>query len=253
MKNKIIFLDIDGVLNGYGFWSCFGWKIACLTHNETIKEWYRKISDPCGVHENKVKLLSKIVNATSAKIVMSSSWRSAFWKIPYEKKNPDLKKLSDLFDKYNITVIGITPRINIGKRADEINAYISEHKNEIDNFIILDDERFDLECFAKQASENKLLLDTLPESKTLTIVSPTIPNDLINEGLHMGHCVGTYVERYASGTSKIFFVRKKDDVEKSYVTIELNKYNKLVQARGFCNSSPDKEVLKFIDNWVNTL
>lgn len=109
------------------------------------------------------------------------------------------------------------------------------------------------EAFAKQASENKLLLDTLPESKTLTIVSPTIPNDLINEGLHMGHCVGTYVERYASGTSKIFFVRKKDDVEKSYVTIELNKYNKLVQARGFCNSSPDKEVLKFIDNWVNTL
>ena len=148
MKNKIIFLDIDGVLNGYGFWSCFGWKIACLTHNETIKEWYIKISDPCCVHENKVKLLSKIVNATSAKIVMSSSWRSAFWKIPYEKKNPDLKKLSDLFDKYNITVIGITPRINIGERADEINAYISEHKNEIDNFIILDDERFDLECFA---------------------------------------------------------------------------------------------------------
>ena len=109
------------------------------------------------------------------------------------------------------------------------------------------------EAFEKQAAENKLLLNTLPESKTLTIVSPMIPNDLINEGLHMNHCVGTYVERYASGMSKIFFVRKKDDVERSYVTIELNKYNKLVQARGFCNSSPDNETRNFIDDWVHTL
>lgn len=148
MKNKIIFLDIDGVLNGYGFWSYFGWKLACLTHNENIKEWYRKIYDPCGVHEHKVKLLSKIVKTTNAKIVMSSSWRNAFWKTPYERKKGNLKKLSDLFDKYNIIVIDITPHTYMGRRDEEIKSYISKHENEISDFIILDDERFDLECFA---------------------------------------------------------------------------------------------------------
>ena len=27
---KIIFLDIDGVLNGYNFFTDFGWRIACF-------------------------------------------------------------------------------------------------------------------------------------------------------------------------------------------------------------------------------
>lgn len=107
--------------------------------------------------------------------------------------------------------------------------------------------------FKEHVSKNKLLLDTLPEDETLTIISPETPNDLINEGLNMGHCVGTYVERYAAGISKIFFVRRKEDVEKSYVTIELNRHNKLVQARGFCNSTPAKEVFDFIEDWICTL
>lgn len=154
-KQNIIFLDVDGVLNGYNFWNMLGWKLACLTHNENIKEWYRKISDPCGVHERKVKRLAKIVHSTNAKIVMSSSWRNAFWNTPYEEKKWNLKKLADLFIKYNIEVIGITPRSPRGRRDDEIISWLSKHETEVDKFVILDDERFDLECFA-----NKELIQT---------------------------------------------------------------------------------------------
>ena len=147
IKQKIIFLDIDGVLNGYNFWSLLGWKLACLSHSEYIKDWYRKISDPCGIHESKVKRLSKIIKKTDAKVVMSSTWRGMFWKVPYNEKTYNQKKLVDLLNKYNIEVIDITPKSSDGRRDKEILAWLSKHEDEVENFAILDDERFDLECF----------------------------------------------------------------------------------------------------------
>ena len=54
-KENIIFLDIDGVLNGYNKWNLLGWEIVCLTKSEGIKNWYRKFTDPFGVHESKVR------------------------------------------------------------------------------------------------------------------------------------------------------------------------------------------------------
>ena len=122
-----------------------GWNVSCLLH---IQNWYRKHTrSPFTVHKEKVKRLSKIVAATNAKVVMSSSWRSAFWKVPYEEKTGNQKLLADLLNKYNIEVIDITPKSSDGRRDKEILSWISNHENEIDRFVILDDERFDLECF----------------------------------------------------------------------------------------------------------
>lgn len=144
-EKKIIFLDIDGVLNGYNFWTLFGWSIACKLN---IKEWYRKhVRKPFGIHEEKVRRLSKIVKKTNAKVVMSSSWRFGWWKTPYEKQFEDQKQLTDLLNKYNIEVIDITGRSPDGRRDKEIKAWIKNHIDEIYSFVILDDENFDLKCF----------------------------------------------------------------------------------------------------------
>lgn len=145
MKQRIIFLDIDGVLNGCGFWSALGWNLACKLN---IKDWYRKHTrDPFGVHEEKVRRLSRIIKASGAKIVMSSSWRHGWWKTPYEEQWENQKKLTDLFNKYNIEVIDVTSSSSDGRRDQEIKAWVNEHLDEIYSFVILDDERFDLECF----------------------------------------------------------------------------------------------------------
>ena len=145
MKKKIIFLDIDGVLNGYNFWSVLGWNIACKLN---IKGWYREHTrKPFGIHEEKVRRLAKIVKKTGAKVVMSSSWRHGWWKTPYEKQWEDQKQLTDLLHKYNIEVIDITGSSPDGRRDKEIKAWVNEHLDEIYSFVILDDERFDLNCF----------------------------------------------------------------------------------------------------------
>lgn len=147
IKQKIIFLDIDGVLNGYDFIGYIGWEFVCLLKNEYIKEWYRKISDPCGIHESKIRRLAKIVKKTNAKVVMSSSWRFGWWKTPYEEMYEDQKKLTDLLKKYEIDVIDITPRSIDGKRDKEILSWLSKHEDEVGNFIILDDENTLLRAF----------------------------------------------------------------------------------------------------------
>ena len=103
--------------------------------------------DIFGVHEEKVRRLAKIVKATGAKVVMSSSWRYTWWNIPYENLHKREKSLTDLLNKYGIEVIDATDMQGFWRRDNEIKAWINEHREEIFSFVILDDERYDLECF----------------------------------------------------------------------------------------------------------
>ena len=58
---KIIFLDIDGVLNS-NFWN---------------GQHQREISDGTLIDRDKIKLLAEIVKQTNANVVLHSGWR--FW------------------------------------------------------------------------------------------------------------------------------------------------------------------------------
>ena len=146
-QNKIIFLDIDGVLNGYNRWNLIGWKIVSKIKYKPLELWYKRITEPFGVHESKVKRLAKIVNKTGAKIVMSSSWRHGWWNTPYERQYDDQRRLTDLFNKYNLEVMSITPTLKSGRRGDEIAQWLHANKYEVISFIILDDENFDMSPF----------------------------------------------------------------------------------------------------------
>ena len=140
---NVIFLDIDGVLNGYNFWNLLGWDIISKFKSNKLKGWYRELTEPFGVHESKVKRLAKIVHKTDAEVVISSSWRFG---LQSNNLSYAQRKLLDLFDKYDIKIYGYTPRSESGKRDEEIKAWLLKHK-EVNKFIILDDENFDLQCF----------------------------------------------------------------------------------------------------------
>lgn len=144
---NVIFLDIDGVLNGYNFWNLLGWNIISKFNSDRLKDWYRDITEPFGVHERKVKRLAKIIhNTMNTKVVISSCWRFG---LQSNNLSYAQGKLLDLFDKYDIKIYGYTPRSESGKRDEEIKAWLSKHK-EVNKFIILDDENFDLQCFMEK-------------------------------------------------------------------------------------------------------
>ena len=144
---KIIFLDVDGVLNGYGYGTKLAWDFAIFTKSDKIKDFVRKVFDPCGVHRLKVKRLSKIIKATGAKVVMSSTWRFSFWKKPYQDMSSNLKRLVDLFIEYDIDVIDITPGLLGSNRDQEILNWLAVNEEKVDKFIILDDENTILKLF----------------------------------------------------------------------------------------------------------
>lgn len=106
---KIIFLDIDGVLN---------------YENSKNK-----------VEEEKVKLLKEIVDQTGAEIVLSSDWR--YW---WDKPDEDFKLLIDKLNKFGLKLISKTPETAHGYRGAEIHQWLNEWTGEaVERFVILDD------------------------------------------------------------------------------------------------------------------
>ena len=144
---NVIFLDIDGVLNGYNFWNLLGWNIISKFNSDRLKSWYRKLTEPFGVHERKVKRLAKIVhNTMNTKVVISSCWRSG---LQSNNLSDSEKRLLDLFDKYDIEIYDYTPILPSRKRENEIMAWLFRNP-QVNKFIILDDENFDLQCFIEK-------------------------------------------------------------------------------------------------------
>ena len=121
---KVIFLDIDGVLN----------EDTTPTRTKT-----RMIF----IDEEKLLRLKRIIDATGAKIVLSSTWR-------YDRHDPrlngDFLELQEAFHNVGLDFYSFTPVDAIGiRRGMEIKAWLGLHRGEVDRFIILDDEFWDFE------------------------------------------------------------------------------------------------------------
>lgn len=128
---KIIFLDVDGVLNSYEYYASL---------EEEQKHGYEYDIDI-----EKVKLLKEIVDATGAEIVLSSTWRM----LRETDESPALAMfvhLEKILAEYGIEIIDYTPVIN-GNRPLEIYTYLKDYckyhqvKSPIwTTFISLDDD-----------------------------------------------------------------------------------------------------------------
>ncbi|MEC0370864.1 PcfJ domain-containing protein [Paenibacillus chibensis] len=113
--------------------------------------------------------------------------------------------------------------------------------NEIN--IIRDEER---EKRIRQRAKD--LIEYSFEYKELMLIPAGSIDDLVNEGKKLGHCVGRYAEKYASGGCAIFFVRKKDNPLKPYYTMEVVE-GRIIQCQGRRNTAMNKEVSEFVNRF----
>lgn len=83
------------------------------------------------------------------------------------------------------------------------------------------------------------------------------PHEMTEEGVRLRHCVGTYLDRHANGTSNIFLIRKADEPGEPYYTLELSEeLNRVVQWYGYednRNIPKDPAVEKFIKDWMQAV
>lgn len=76
------------------------------------------------------------------------------------------------------------------------------------------------------------------------------PAELQKESKALNHCVRTYVDRVASGKTSILFIRKVEEPDKPWFTLELDCSGRVVQCRGDHNRAYPEEVGVFIDKWM---
>lgn len=121
---KVIFLDIDGVLNYEG----------CPV----------MINGIYFVDDERIRLLKSIIDRTGARIVLSSTWRyGKFLKDDSPREYRLFKRLKKRLEEHEIYITSYTPVFDYEGRAyrgDEISAWLEGWKGEaVDKFIILDD------------------------------------------------------------------------------------------------------------------
>lgn len=86
------------------------------------------------------------------------------------------------------------------------------------------------------------------EINGLKFVLPKKASDIVNEGSALHHCVSTYVDRHASGTITIVFIRNAEAPKKPLYTMEFCK-KEIVQIRAKYNQNPPKEVWSAAEIW----
>lgn len=61
--------------------------------------------------------------------------------------------------------------------------------------------------------------------------------EIIDEGTALSHCVGGYVRRYAEGDTLIMVLRRAENPDKPWHTVEMTPEGRLVQCRGYRNQT----------------
>lgn len=117
---RIIFLDVDGVLNSHSF-------PRKMFNEEGVRVFEEDILD-----KRAIACLKQIVNATTdAMIVLTSTWR----KFPNSRA-----RLVQQLAEYELFIHSDTPCTG-KKRGDDISAWFNLHKDiPIESYIILDDD-----------------------------------------------------------------------------------------------------------------
>ncbi|MBR5272870.1 MAG: hypothetical protein IKU25_05685 [Clostridia bacterium] len=108
---KVIFLDVDGVLNS--------WRYDA-----------QRTQAQGNIDRSRLVLIKWLVDRTDAKIVLSSTWRHLLG-------TDEGRELEDAFRDSLLTIYDVTPDIN-NDRPCEIKMWLSLHP-ETEKFVIIDD------------------------------------------------------------------------------------------------------------------
>jgi len=123
---RVIFLDVDGVLNSLQFF----YKLEAEG-----KAWMGLV-DPKAVER-----LSRLVRESGAELILSSSWREG-WDPDPDRTEAPLQFLNDMLGQYDMRISDKTPAFHTGKREDEIIYWLRHSKKRVDSFVILDDAQY---------------------------------------------------------------------------------------------------------------
>lgn len=91
------------------------------------------------------------------------------------------------------------------------------------------------------------------ESDNYIVRVPRDEKDLLEEGNLLHHCVASYRDKIIDDKAIVMFLRKKDDPDSPYVTIELDEDLNFLQIKEIYDADvTDKDVLSYLTKWINS-
>ena len=122
-----------------------------------------------------------------------------------------------------------------------------EHDKAVFAYKVVQDEK-NKHTFMEQAEKNKFYEY---EGKEFIVKVPRVPEDVVQEGSSLKHCVASYVERIRTGSTTVCFIRKKEDPDTSYFTVEICD-GAIIQVKGYTNILPTEDnLIDFINEWAD--
>ena len=153
----------------------------------------------------------------------------------------ELTLLKDYWDMYAQYYGAFDPR----------NAYPRDLKAAHDRLVkavkYKEDEAINLGITARLSELNQYSYED--EERGLMIFPAHSQSELIEEGKILDHCVGGYAKSYSEGETNIFFIRRSEEPDKPYFTLEY-KNGAINQNRGYDNQDPPLEVVGFASEWL---
>ena len=164
---------------------------------------------------------------------------------PYAMRNQEVNDYHDYLQLaaglgYNLDDDWILYPKNLKERHDQLTEEQNERKAELEKE---SDDKKDRKL--KRTIKRKGWTRYEMETEQLLIRLPKCAHEIRKEGNAQHHCVATYMDRMVAGETCILLIRKKEEQDKSYYTVEV-KDNEVIQVRGKYNVAPSEDVEEFM-------
>lgn len=224
--------------------------------NNSVYTYYRiKNGWRCMNKERRIKPLTPEQNEKDRKNLL---------KLIRLQEKTDKKGLDEDVFKIFSDTLNLFKQISNTNRPD-IDLYTCKDVNELHRYhnMLIEINITDKEARNKEEQErlNKLAAKLYDQRKekfeytddNFSIVVPEEMNKITKEGVYLHHCVGGYVSRVAEGRTNILFLRKNEDIDIPFFTIEVNNHNEIIQIHGLYNRwlGNEPDAVKFVIDWIH--
>lgn len=224
--------------------------------NNSVYTYYRiKNGWRCMNKERRIKPLTPEQNEKDRKNLL---------KLIRLQEKTDKKGLDEDVFKIFSDTLNLFKQISNANRPD-IDLYTCKDVNELHRYhnMLIEINITDKEARNKEEQErlNKLAAKLYDQRKekfeyaddNFSIVVPEEMNKITKEGVYLHHCVGGYISRVAEGRTNILFLRKNENIDIPFFTIEVNNHNEVIQIHGLYNRwlGNEPDAVKFVINWIH--